>query len=563
MANPVLDMISARRGPRLAVDFRADEIALFALEDDGEWKELTAFRVDAPDFAERAAQMRRFAVKRTGADKPGVDIWLPRDQVASLEVTSGDAAPKAAALAAFTDGREIAAEDLVIDITAHEGAHAASAVERRVVAEAQDYVRKWGFIPLRVTTSHGHKAFSTGPTFARAPSLAPLAIAGAGTALLVAAGLVWLAFSGGEDRKEAVASDPPEPTAVVVAEAPPQDAPTEVVETAPPITPATPEREEPAQRDEPAQESAEEATSAPTPPVSIAELTPSAATDGDLVAVVATDPLAALPDLRPVNPVSDVAAKRPTDLRLSDLSAVVTARVTPADPLAALNLDDDPPEGSAPDAPVVVASLGDAPTAPVAAAPPQAFEAEAPPPEEIRTPEEKAAEAERRDLSVTSDPRAPAPPEQEEDVYAPGPGAVAASPSPLARPDSLDMTPSDLAVAAAPAPAPRPKSIRPRAPTATDRGEIRAVSRPQRGPPAGPGVANAATLKDAIELERMNLIGVFGSGANRRALLRLANGDVMRVTKGTVVEGWTISRIDKASMRITKGGQSQTLSVVR
>ena len=61
----------------------------------------------------------------------------------------------------------------------------------------------------------------------------------------------------------------------------------------------------------------------------------------------------------------------------------------------------------------------------------------------------------------------------------------------------------------------------------------------------------------------MNLIGVFGSGANRRALLRLANGDVMRVTKGTVVEGWTISRIDKASMRITKGGQSQTLSVVR
>lgn len=556
MANPMLDMISARRGPRLAVDFRADEIALFALEDDGEWKELTAFRVDAPDFAERAAQMRRFAVKRTGSDKPGVDIWLPRDQVASLEVTSGDAAPEAAALAAFTDGREIAAEDLIIDVTAHEGAHAASAVERRVVAEAQDYVRKWGFIPLRVTTSHGHEAFSTGPTFARAPSLAPFAIAGAGAAVLVAAGLVWLAFSGGEDRNEVVVSDSPGPTAVVVAETPIQDAPAESVETTP-VDPAI------AETGEPAIEVETEAASAPAPPVSIAELTQSAATEGELEEVIPSDPLAPLPNLRPANPVSDIAAIHPADPRLSDLSVIVTARVTPADPLAALKLDDDPPAGSAPDAPVVVASLGDAPTAPVAAAPPQAFEAEAPPPEETRTPEEEAAEAERRDLSVTSDPRAPAPPEQEEDIYAPGPGAVAASPSPLARPDSLDMTPSDLAVAAAPAPAPRPKSIRPRAPVATDDGEVRAVSRPQRGPPAGPGVANAATLKDAIELERMNLIGVFGSGANRRALLRLANGDVMRVTKGTVVEGWTISRIDKASMRITKGGQSQTLSVVR
>ena len=156
-------------------------------------------------------------------------------------------------------------------------------------------------------------------------------------------------------------------------------------------------------------------------------------------------------------------------------------------------------------------------------------------------------------------------PEVNEDDI-PGPGSVAASPSPIGRPDHLDMTPSKLAVAKAPRPAPRPKSIKPRASVisaASDGAVPASVKAPSRRGPTGPGAANAATLKGAIRLEDMNLLGVFGSKSSRRALLRMPDGQVVRVTKGTVVDGWVISRIDATSMRMTRGGTAQTLKVAR
>ena len=88
-------------------------------------------------------------------------------------------------------------------------------------------------------------------------------------------------------------------------------------------------------------------------------------------------------------------------------------------------------------------------------------------------------------------------------------------------------------------------------------------SRRQRSGPTGPGVANAATLNNAIALDQMNLIGVFGSNGSRRALVRMPNGEVRRVAKGAVVEGWVVSRIDKDAMRITRGGEAQVLKVVQ
>lgn len=128
------------------------------------------------------------------------------------------------------------------------------------------------------------------------------------------------------------------------------------------------------------------------------------------------------------------------------------------------------------------------------------------------------------------------------------------------------MTPSDRIATLSPSPSPRPNTIRKRvAPVAVEIGAkgVREVRAPKRPAPRGPGVANAATLKGAIQLEDMNLLGVFGADGARRALLRLADGQVLRVSRGTVVEGWVVSRIDATSMRITRGGEARVLDLVQ
>ena len=96
-------MVKGQSGPCLAVEFRADEIALFALEDQASggvgWAETHAVAVDAPDLNEQAAAMRAAASARSGAERPGVDIWLPREQIATIDLAPGGQAPRAAALA--------------------------------------------------------------------------------------------------------------------------------------------------------------------------------------------------------------------------------------------------------------------------------------------------------------------------------------------------------------------------------------------------------------------------------------------------------------------------------
>lgn len=207
---------------------------------------------------------------------------------------------------------------------------------------------------------------------------------------------------------------------------------------------------------------------------------------------------------------------------------------TPVEP------DSEPPRGEAeqepsePEEPVIAAPD-------VPASPPEPTPAEDTPPQpEVASPPEVALE----DL--------------------PGPGAPSAAPPPSARPDKLDTTPSALALARAPSPSVRPRSIRQRPPPSTigSTGAV-VVRAPSRGPPAGPGVANAATLRDAIQLEEMNLLGVFGGTGQRRALIRMPSGDIVRATRGSQLDGWTVSRIDASSLRITRGGETRTLNLTR
>lgn len=143
----------------------------------------------------------------------------------------------------------------------------------------------------------------------------------------------------------------------------------------------------------------------------------------------------------------------------------------------------------------------------------------------------------------------------------PGPGSVLRAPQPVHRPAALDMTPSELAVLTAPAPGHRPASIKPRPKPIV--ANTRTASAPNRGRPSGPGLSRAATLKDVIPLDDLNLLGTFGQGKSRRALLRMPSGEIVRVSRGDVVQGWVVGKIEILSMRITRGGEARTLPLAR
>ena len=98
-------------------------------------------------------------------------------------------------------------------------------------------------------------------------------------------------------------------------------------------------------------------------------------------------------------------------------------------------------------------------------------------------------------------------------------------------------------VAAAPAPAQvAPRTVTPRIPSSAS-------------------VARRATLDNAINLRRVNLIGVYGTPSNRRALVRLPSGRYKKVKVGDKVDGGRILAIGDSELRYQKGGRNVTLKI--
>ena len=82
--------------------------------------------------------------------------------------------------------------------------------------------------------------------------------------------------------------------------------------------------------------------------------------------------------------------------------------------------------------------------------------------------------------------------------------------------------------------------------------------------PSGPipgGVADAATLENAIALREINLIGVYGRPDDRRALIRLANGRYLRVSVGDNLDGGRVAAIGNDSLNYTRSGRTITLQI--
>ncbi|WP_425038329.1 hypothetical protein [Primorskyibacter sp. S187A] len=127
---------------------------------------------------------------------------------------------------------------------------------------------------------------------------------------------------------------------------------------------------------------------------------------------------------------------------------------------------------------------------------------------------------------------------------------------------------SRLAVINSAAPRTRPNSIA-RIVRQAERDAARAETRvasiaPRTVQPPAPSrssVAQAATQRNAINLRRVNLIGVYGKPSDRRALVRLKNGRFKKVKVGDRVDGGRVLAISDTQLRYQKGGRNVTLDL--
>lgn len=79
--------------------------------------------------------------------------------------------------------------------------------------------------------------------------------------------------------------------------------------------------------------------------------------------------------------------------------------------------------------------------------------------------------------------------------------------------------------------------------------------------PTSASVAREATVRNALNLNRVNLIGVYGKPSERRALVRLSNGRYRKVKVGDRIDGGRVSAIGDAELRYQKGGRNIVLTM--
>ncbi len=79
--------------------------------------------------------------------------------------------------------------------------------------------------------------------------------------------------------------------------------------------------------------------------------------------------------------------------------------------------------------------------------------------------------------------------------------------------------------------------------------------------PSSASVSRQATVPNAINLRKVNLIGVYGKPSNRRALVRLGNGRYQKVVVGDRIDGGRVSAISDTQLLYRKGSRDIVLSM--
>ncbi|MCP5036982.1 MAG: hypothetical protein GY945_05205 [Rhodobacteraceae bacterium] len=134
-----------------------------------------------------------------------------------------------------------------------------------------------------------------------------------------------------------------------------------------------------------------------------------------------------------------------------------------------------------------------------------------------------------------------------------------------------DTAPNELAIAASPTPGYRPgnfSTIVERArenADASDGSVVVAASAAAVTVPSIPtraSVATQATINNALSLNRINLIGIYGSSTDRRALVRLSSGRYVKVSVGDRLNGGKVVSITETRLIYTKSGRNKTLDIL-
>ena len=152
---------------------------------------------------------------------------------------------------------------------------------------------------------------------------------------------------------------------------------------------------------------------------------------------------------------------------------------------------------------------------------------------------------------------------------------------PLARPETpkaekeqSQPDATEYAVAQSIAPVTRPRNFAQiveqaqSAPPPEDPAEVRQVAAAAVAPrivqpsiPSTANVARQATVTNALNLRRINLIGVYGKPSNRRALVRLSNGRYQKVQVGDRLDGGRVAAIGDGELRYSKNGRNVVLDM--
>lgn len=136
--------------------------------------------------------------------------------------------------------------------------------------------------------------------------------------------------------------------------------------------------------------------------------------------------------------------------------------------------------------------------------------------------------------------------------------SVSRIPSPRPRDAERAVAAALQAATRAPEPEPEPEPVAAATPEAEAEPELEA---PVAAAPTSGSVADQATFVNALNLSRINLIGVYGTQSNRYALVRQANGRYSRIEVGDRIDGGVVAAITGNEVRYQKGGRLLALQM--